>query len=205
METRSSLSNISRMQVVTRDRGRILGTVEQVYLDPAEQKLSAFTFRNRFTRKEQYVIFGQLEVFGQDILLIASEDAARPYVPGEAEPPGRNVRELKDLMVATFEGRKVGKITDVEIQPESGTIVTLYLSDRRKMPIEPGELMIGPDQALVRAEAMERMVAIPPGEHAPGSLLDRLLAQLPPMDEVAESIRKKLRRKEEPPEGGEPK
>jgi len=98
------------------------------------------------------------------------------------------MRELREMLVATFEGRKVGKVVDLEFRIEDGQIDALYLSERRKLPIRPEEMTIGPDQILVRAEATAKIQKITQEERG---LFERLFGQrVPPMEDVATSIRR---------------
>ncbi len=187
---RESMSDLRGMPVIARAEGRKLGTVSKVLIDPATRRIAGLVLRPHRFAERQIVLGKDIEVLGEDIVLVPKAADAKAHV--KQALPGRDVRDLWGVWVTTTDGRHIGEVVDLELDPETQVMTALHLSDDRRLAVDD-TLRIGPDEMIVSTD-LKGKLTLPP-EREPG-LLSRLLGR-----EQIKQVAGAMRRARRDPEG----
>jgi sporulation protein YlmC with PRC-barrel domain len=154
-----SLSAMRGIPVITRDTGKNIGSILHVYVDPTSKQLSAIGFRQRPENVEAYVLGSDIEVVGEDVVLVSSATAARPMPPGS--DLGRQLRKLRGTRVTTNDGKHLGDLEDFDISGPQRALSELHLSGGQALPVSAHEITIGPDEIIVPASYAAKLIEDP--------------------------------------------
>jgi len=187
---RESMSDLRGMPVIARAEGRKLGTVVKVLIDPSTRRLAGLVLRPHRFADRQIVLGRDIEVLGDDVVIVPKAAAAAGLLKDTL--PGRDVRDLQGVWVTTMDGRHVGTVVDLELDPETLELTALHLSDDRRLAVDD-TLAIGPDEMIVSADLQGKLTM--PAEREPG-LLSRLFGR-----EQIKQVAGAMRRARRDPDG----
>ena len=150
------LQEIRGMQVVTLSEGRIMGSVQKMYLNPKLKRVSGMVLKeSRFSGGESWVDIRDIDKVGEDVIFVK-----RASVCKAKNPVGRSLKDLMGMQVATKGGKIIGSLVDVEIDDE-WRVVEINLSEKRIVEIEPRQAIFGQDAILLRAGAEKQVRKAP--------------------------------------------
>ncbi len=172
------LHEIQGMQVISLAEGRILGAVQKVYLNPNKKAVSGMLVRQSgMGRGEGWVEVGDVTQIGEDVLFVTKASAYRAKAP-----MGRSLKDLMGMPVMSKDGKLLGSLVDVEVDPK-WRVVELSLSEGRSIQIDPRHAVFGQDTVLLKAGAEQRIRA---SKSKPGFLARMFGAQA--IEEAADAI-----------------
>jgi sporulation protein YlmC with PRC-barrel domain len=150
------LHEIQGMQVVALHEGRIMGSIQKVYLNPAKKRVSGMVVREPgFGGQESWIDIRDIDKVGENVLFVP-----RSAVCKAKSPVGRSLKDLMGMQVTAKDGKILGSLVDVEIDDE-WRVVEIRLSEGRLVSIEPRHAVFGQDAILLRAGASSDVRAAP--------------------------------------------
>jgi uncharacterized protein YrrD len=150
------LHEIQGMQVVALQEGRIMGSIQKVYLNPAKKCVSGMVVREPgFGGQESWIDIRDIEKVGENVLFVPRAGACKAK-----SPVGRSLKDLMGMQVTAKDGKILGSLVDVEIDDE-WRVVEISLSEGRMVKIEPRHAVFGQDAILLRAGAASAVRAAP--------------------------------------------
>ena len=155
------LKNVKGMWVAALAEGRLLGTVNTLYVDGEDKRITGFGVRgkNPLGAEEWWLPAGGVERLGEDLIFIAGAERVQPR-----DPSGRRAMDWVGKSVSTQEGKHLGVLHDIAIETDDWRVVELALPGGQTVPIDPAHTVFGEDLVLVQAGA-ENEVAVPdPGK-----------------------------------------
>lgn len=137
-----------KRDVVTTSDAETIGRVDELVVDPGEQRISALRL-DKVKGDARFVSWQDLGSFGQDVVTVASTDVLRVAAGPREEKVGKDFGVL-GKRVLTDSGRELGEVVDVEFDPATGRVTTL-LTDREQVD---GERLrgVGSYAVVVRRE-----------------------------------------------------
>jgi sporulation protein YlmC with PRC-barrel domain len=184
----ASLSNLRNYIVVARAEGLRLGTIAETFIHPSARKLSAIAVKGGLTDTERYVTFDDIELIGEDVVLVANVAAVKVDLGPVAEA-GRAFNELRTMPVGTAGGVVLGKLADIDVNAENGLVAVLFFADGRAVTVESEDVTFGRDQIVLPAGCEDRISE--PDEERRG-FLSKLFSQ-ETVDEVTGTLRRAFR------------
>ncbi len=168
-------------QVITRDTGRKLGVINQVWVDIDQRQVVALGVRNTlFTGEQRFVPLDSIGQIG-DVILVENDDAIVESLNTY------NYSTLIDNEIVTETGEILGKVRGFKFDPETGEITDLILASIG-LPWIPAQLIstyelpveeiisTGPDRIIVFEGAETRLQQLTVG------LLERVGLGGPPWE-----------------------
>ncbi|HIK24694.1 MAG: PRC-barrel domain-containing protein [Thermosynechococcus sp. Uc] len=168
-------------QVITRDTGRKLGVINQVWVDPDQRQVVALGVRNTlFTGEQRYILLDSIRQIG-DVILVEHDDDVTESLNTY------NYSTLIDSEIITETGEVLGKVRGFKFDPETGDITNLILASIG-LPWIPAQLIstyelpieeivsTGPDRIIVFEGAETRLRQLTVG------LLERIGLGAPPWE-----------------------
>ncbi len=168
-------------QVITRDSGRKLGVINQVWVDIDQRSVVALGMRSTlFTGEQRYIYLESIRQIG-DVVLVDTEDsieAVNIY----------NYSTLIDSEVITETGELLGKVRGFKFEVETGKVTDLVIASFG-LPWIPSQLIstyelpideivsTGPDRLIVFEGAESRLNQLTVG------LLERVGLGAPPWEQ----------------------
>jgi sporulation protein YlmC with PRC-barrel domain len=150
------LHEIQGMQVVALHEGRIMGTIQKVYLNPAKKRVSGMVVREPgFGGQESWIDIRDIDKVGENVLFVPRAGACKAK-----SPVGRSLKDLMGMQVTAKDGKILGSLVDVEIDDE-WRVVEISLSEGRMVSIDPRHAVFGQDAILLRAGASSAVRAAP--------------------------------------------
>lgn len=190
IETASDLRGVL---VVAREEGAQLGTVSDVYIDTENKLIAAISFRSRgLTGRVHFVLTGEIQLVGRDVILVVSERSAKP-LDGAEPPPGKSLRELQGCWVTTLNGKHLGTLVDLDFSPGDWEVSELTLAEDKHLPVTAGEIKIA-DEILVPVSYADR---VQKSQKDRTGVLGRVLGTETVAD-VKKTIQRVLKRSEPP-------
>jgi uncharacterized protein YrrD len=142
------LHEIQGMQVVALHEGRIMGSIQKVYLNPAKKRVSGMVVREPgFGGQESWIDIRDIEKVGENVIFVPRAGACKAK-----SPVGRSLKNLMGMQVTAKDGKILGSLVDVEID-EEWLVVEIGLSEGRLVSIDPRHAVFGQDAILLRAGA----------------------------------------------------
>lgn len=173
------LHEIQGMQVISLAEGRILGAVQKVYLNPSKKAVSGMLVRQSgMGRGEGWVEVRDVSQIGEDVLFVTKASAYKAKAP-----MGRSLKDLMGMPVMSKDGKLLGSLVDVEVDPK-WQVVELSLSEGRSIQIDPRHAVFGQDTVLLKAGAEQKIRSAPKSK--PGFLARMFGAQA--IEEAADAI-----------------
>jgi sporulation protein YlmC with PRC-barrel domain len=176
--------------VITKEEGRHLGTVSRVFLDPESSTLTSICLRENRLGPERCVIMDDVEMAGDDVVMIREASAAVPV--SHTALRGRELDDLRGLWVTTLDGVHLGTIDEVGIARNGWTACALRLSNGHRLDVSPSDLRIGRDEILVPQTFTDRLVE-DSGRPGLRGILSPFI-DVETFDELRSGIRRVLRR-----------
>ncbi|AFY61747.1 PRC-barrel domain-containing protein [Synechococcus sp. PCC 6312] len=168
-------------QVITRDSGRKLGVINQVWVDIDQRSVVALGMRNTlFTGEQRYIYLDSIRQIG-DVVLVDTEDSLEPVNVF-------NYSTLIDSEVITETGELLGKVRGFKFEVETGKVTDLVIASFG-LPWIPSQLIstyelpideivsTGPDRLIVFEGAESRLNQLTVG------LLERVGLGAPPWEQ----------------------
>ena len=119
-----------KRDVVATADAETIGRVADFVIDPDQVRVSALRL-DKVEGDDEYVSWDDLQAFGQDVVTVPSRDVLRPAAGPREEKVGKDFGVL-GKRVLTDAGRELGEVTDIEFDPETGT-VTALLTEREQV------------------------------------------------------------------------
>jgi len=170
--------------VVTRDTGKKLGVVSQIWVDIDQREVVALSLRpNLFYGTPQPMLLSSIRQIG-DVILVDDEDVIESL---EVE----SYSNLINCEVITETGELLGKVRDFKFDIDAGTLSALIIASVG-LPLIPDQVIStyeipveeivssGPDRLIVFEGAEERMMQLTVG------LLERVGIGKPPWEREEE-------------------
>lgn len=167
-------------QVITRDTGRKLGVINQVWVDTDQRQVVALGVRDTlFTGEQRFVHLDSISRIG-DVILVENDEAVELLNT-------YNYSTLINNEVVTETGEILGKVRGFKFDPETGEITSLILASLG-VPWIPAQLIstyelsveeiisTGPDRIIVFEGAETRLQQLTVG------LLERVGLGSPPWE-----------------------
>ena len=177
-------SDIIGTQVITRDTGKKLGVINQLWVDVDQRQIVAFGLRNTLiTGEQRYMLLSRIRQIG-DVILVDDEDAIEEL----------NVLNYSSLIgneVITETGELLGKVRGFKFDINNGQISDLIIASFG-IPLIPAQLIStyelpveeivssGPERLIVFEGAEERLNQLTVG------LIERLGIGAPPWEREEE-------------------
>lgn len=168
-------------QVITRDSGRKLGVINQVWVDIDQRSVIALGMRNTlFTGEQRYIYLDSIRQIG-DVVLVDTEDSIETVNV-------YNYSTLIDSEVITETGELLGKVRGFKFEVETGKVTDLVIASFG-LPWIPAQLIstyelpideivsTGPDRLIVFEGAESRLNQLTVG------LLERVGLGAPPWEQ----------------------
>ena len=177
-------SDLIGTQVITRNSGKKLGVVNQMWVDVDQREVVALGVRSTLvTGEQQYMLLSEVKQIG-DVVLVEDEDVIEPVdIYGTTT--------LINHEVVTETGELLGKVRGFKFDPNNGQITALVIASLG-LPLIPSQvistyelpideiLSSGPDRIVVLEGAEERVNQITVG------LMERLGLSSPPWESELE-------------------
>ncbi len=155
------------MPIVTLQEGERLGHVRNLIVDPAAVQVVALLLDRRSSGGERLVVAtANIHKVGSTAITVENRSSMVPLsrIPRFQELV-QSRGQMRGKMVITESGARLGKIAELEIDPETFAIQALLLKGfmRRGRQIPAGQVRtIGPDAVVVREEAAIPRPAVVP-------------------------------------------
>ncbi len=188
MPTQELVSQMIGHWVIAQKEGAQLGAVSHVHIDVKRNKISALSFKAGVMGETFWVAAKNIKLIGKDVVLISSETLINAP-SSEEKPSGVSLKELSGFLVATAEGRHLGKLKDLEVQGKNWVVCGLCMEGGKKLSLDPSEMTVGPDQIVVPKEHAERIIeeTTPEEQSALGRFFSSASTQA---QEVATNVKK---------------
>ncbi len=177
-------SDIIGTQVITRDTGKKLGVINQLWVDIDQQEVVAVGLKNTlFTGEQRYMYLNNIRQIG-DVILVEDEDAIEDI-------DALRYSSLIDNEVITETGELLGKVRGFKFDINNGRVTDLVIASFG-LPWIPAQLIstyelpvdeivsTGPERLIVFEGAEERLNQLSVG------VLERLGIGAPPWEQLEE-------------------
>jgi sporulation protein YlmC with PRC-barrel domain len=177
-------SDIIGTQVITRDTGKKLGVINQLWVDIDQQEVVAVGLKNTlFTGEQRYMYLNNIRQIG-DVILVEDEDAIEDI-------DALKYSSLIDNEVITETGELLGKVRGFKFDINNGRVTDLVIASFG-LPWIPAQLIstyelpvdeivsTGPERLIVFEGAEERLNQLSVG------VLERLGIGAPPWEQLEE-------------------
>jgi sporulation protein YlmC with PRC-barrel domain len=150
------LHDIQGMQVVTLTEGRIMGSIQKVYLNASRKRVAGMVVREPgFGGQDGWIDIKDVDKVGEHVIFISRAAMCK------AKPPvGRSLKDLMGMQVTSKDGKILGSLVDIEID-EEWRVVELNLSEKRVVKIDPRHAVFGQDAILLRVGAASQIRPAP--------------------------------------------
>jgi sporulation protein YlmC with PRC-barrel domain len=150
------LHEIKGMQVITLTEGRVMGSVQKVYLNPTKKRVAGMVVREPgFGGQESWVEIKDIDKVGEHVIFIN-----RAAMCKAKAPVGRSLKDLMGMQVTSKDGKILGSLVDIEID-QDWRVTELNLSEGRVVKIDPRHAVFGQDAILLRAGAASQVRPAP--------------------------------------------
>jgi uncharacterized protein YrrD len=117
-------------KVVSRATAEALGELRHMVLDPSRRRVAAVVVSKG--KKHAFVVdWEHVSGFGPDAVMVESEDTLRPPTDDHEQAAADGKLELVGKRALSETGNEHGPITDVEFDPDSGTIGSVLIGEER--------------------------------------------------------------------------
>ena len=187
MTTRERMTEMRGAVAVAVVEGAQLGSVHRILLDTASLRIVGFSLRHNVLGRESFVPSEAVTLVGEDVLFVKDRASLAPAPPAGV----RSLKDLQGLPVATLEGKGLGGLVDLDVEPGRWAVTSLRLSDGTAIPTDGGKVVLGEDTVLVDPELASRGKK----EGSPQGFLSRMFGA-EALEETARVIRRTFGRRE---------
>lgn len=149
------LKDIKGMWVATYTEGRMIGVVNNIYIDQETKKVTGLAMRAGTTLggQEIWVLNGNIKKVGADLIFLNNLEGLSKEVP-----QGKKLEQLSGMHVSSKDGRMLGALSDVAVNLDNWEMTDLILSNNKTVVIDTIDTVLGKDLILVQsgAEAVEK-------------------------------------------------
>jgi sporulation protein YlmC with PRC-barrel domain len=140
------LKDLKGMWVVTLVEGRVLGNVNNVYLDPETLRLTGLLISTGvlLSGQSQWIPMAKVHKIGEDIFFVNYATDA-----GADAPQGRSLTELLGKPVVTRDGTKLGQVTDLAVELDTCGLTQVGVEAGKSVVLDTQQTVIG-DMILVQ-------------------------------------------------------
>jgi sporulation protein YlmC with PRC-barrel domain len=162
MDTR----RVKGLQVITHEGSRV-GTVEQVFFDPATQRVAAFALEadpERADAAASVVDAAAVHALGADALTLAADPGPGGASPGIDLNALVSMDELAKRQVMTESGVRLGQIAGIEVDPQTLRLERIEVSAgffKGNKAIEAEQVTSLGSSAIMVADALADALAAP--------------------------------------------
>lgn len=155
-----SLKQLKGRWVASLADGRILGSVQGVFLDPAGIRLKGVSLKpGRFadTGEDPWISVETIRKIGFDLIYLPDEKSI------QSQPAG--LRALDDLLgkpISSKDGQSLGTLADIEVDNKHWGTAHLRIGADLVLDVDQDELVMGEDLILVQAQVKTRKKSMPP-------------------------------------------
>lgn len=115
-------------KVVNLADAETVGTVDGYVIDPARHAIVALRL-GKVGDDRRFLSWTALQAFGPDAVTVGGTDRLRPVADDLEKRAASKDLQVVGKLVLSQSGNALGKVEDVEFDPESGAIVTFLLDD----------------------------------------------------------------------------
>ncbi len=144
-------TELKKLMVISRDEGKILGKVLNIFINPEEKSLSGIVAKDEFWSRERfYFSMKDVETVGEDIILLNSEKSCQK-IADESKLSGISLDKLQNHSVITDDGKNLGEFKDANFRAGTWEISEIFMDDNSFLKVEVAQIKIGEDEILVPA------------------------------------------------------
>ncbi len=149
MET-AWLKDIKGVWVASLEEGRMLGTVQNIYID-AEKKVTGMALRMGapLSGQESWLPYEAISKIGEDLIFVQNKDKVLPVLPA-----GKRLVQWLGMPVSSKDGRALGHLADMLINLDDAAVTELALTSDHTVALQKAETVFGQDMILVQAGAV---------------------------------------------------
>jgi uncharacterized protein YrrD len=125
-----SFKNAHGRKVVSRATAEALGELSHIVVDTSRRHVAAVVV-SRGKKHAFLVDWAHVSGFGPDAVMVESEDTLRPPADDHEQAAADGKLELVGKRALSETGNTHGPITDVEFDPDSGTIGSVLIGEER--------------------------------------------------------------------------
>ncbi len=133
-----NVSGLDKHPVLDVSTATTVGQIDDVVIDPASRAVLGFLLR-KTPAKATWLSWANIKSLGTDAATIDNVDVLADG-PGPEAAPALKKQKVIGGRVLTDEGLELGRLADVEFEPDSGAVTSLVLADGRALP---GSLLLG--------------------------------------------------------------
>jgi sporulation protein YlmC with PRC-barrel domain len=122
------VTEVHGRKVVNLEDAETLGRVDRYVVDPSKRAVVALRL-SKVKGDACFLSWTDLHTFGPDAVTVSKASCLRPAADEAEERAASNELQVIGKLVLTQSGTALGKDVDVEVDPESGTIVALDLGE----------------------------------------------------------------------------
>jgi sporulation protein YlmC with PRC-barrel domain len=140
-------SDATGRKVVSTSTAETVGKIDGFVVDPATRSVIAVELKK--TDSGDTLLWPDIFGFGADAVTVTGTDKIREATPQVTELTGKHHHLLAKRVLSAL-GDELGKVQDIEFDPESGQLTSLIVNDQ---PIDGGRLLgVGSYAVVVAAE-----------------------------------------------------
>jgi uncharacterized protein YrrD len=182
-------NDIVNATVVSIEEGVVLGSIIDIFMDPASQRLCALAYRERILGKKFYIPSSAIYRVGEEIVFIETREVA-VQMNEKNQPPGENVKTFQGKWVTTTQGDHIGHVADFDFDQSSWSLSGIIFSDGRHLPLEEMVPKFGNDEIIVPPSALDKIKS-PPQDGA--GLMAKLFGR-ETIDSISNIIQRSLKK-----------
>jgi len=150
MNMRSWLKDIKGMWVATYTEGAMLGTVNNIYLDPVQKTVVGLLLRSGtpLAGEDIWIDIKDVKKVGIDLIFLSNENSV-----SKGEPQGKKLVQFVGMPISSKDGRSLGTLADIEVDRDSWQITELGVNNNQSVAVDIAETVLGEDLILVQANA----------------------------------------------------
>lgn len=127
-------------KVVSMATAETVGRVDDFVIDPRTHTIVALSLKK--TDSGDTLHWGDISAFGADAITVSGADKVRPAAPDVAALSGKDHHVLGKRALSTA-GDEIGKVADVDFDPESGRVLGLLVEGVGGSGGLEGEQLVG--------------------------------------------------------------
>jgi len=167
---RLRFGRLKGMEVVADKEGRLLGSVRKLLLDSKRKTALGVVFKSKALSAERWAKLSAVTRVGEDILFLGDSESVR-----DDAPPGRDIHDMLGLSVTSMDGKRLGSLEDVVLDPADWNLCALVLDNGGEVDLDE-EAVLGEDTVLLRKGAGDQIRPASPQ----GGFLARVFHSEPP-------------------------
>jgi sporulation protein YlmC with PRC-barrel domain len=140
-------ADLKGMEVLAEKEGKLLGSIRRLQIDSKRKTVLGIVFKGRGLSSEHWTNVKAIKRVGQDVIFLSDMKAVLDDIP-----KGRDVKDLLGLPVTSLDGKSLGSLSDVIVDPQKWSVVALSLDNGGEIEVMP-EAVFGEDTVLLQKGA----------------------------------------------------